>query len=281
MMFETGREIASCRDVIDFIDKEKEKLIQARKRERTVKLKRFWFRGQAKADASWKLQPKGLRSEYRSHMQQMLTEFRAEATAIVPDPPGHDDLRQWCFLMQHYGMPTLLLDWTRSPLAALYFATNDLPETSPQDGVLWVLRPGLWNGRAVCKTHGALPEAYDKGLDSLFAIHFDRDIFKSREDKEHSAPDYGPGTVLSIEPIYNSNRMIAQQSVFTIHGPDSCPVEEMLECKDEPCVWKCVIPSANKGTVRQELYDLGVHVSALFPDLDNLSRCIKNRYSSS
>jgi len=46
----------------------------------------------------------------------------------------------WIFLMQHYRAPTRLLDWSESPLVALYFALVDkLQEDS--DGALWCMDP--------------------------------------------------------------------------------------------------------------------------------------------
>ena len=46
----------------------------------------------------------------------------------------------WLTLMQHYGLPTRLLDWSESPLVALYFALSS-DEDAKADAAVWVLNP--------------------------------------------------------------------------------------------------------------------------------------------
>src|SRR5260370_40182692 len=55
--------------------------------------------------------------------------------------PNRDDKWEWYFLMQHYGVPTRLLDWTDNPLIALYFAVNDQPESASDDSAVGVFDP--------------------------------------------------------------------------------------------------------------------------------------------
>src|SRR5690606_36926394 len=51
---------------------------------------------------------------------------------------------EWLFLMQHYGVPTRLLDWTDSPLVALFFAVYNV-DRDDRDASLWVLLPAALN----------------------------------------------------------------------------------------------------------------------------------------
>ena len=81
-----------------------------------------WFRGQSRKD--WKLVPGLAREE--SHLKAesaLIKRFMQNAAPLVDASPR--DEWEWMFLMQHHRAATRLLDWTESPLAALYFAGRD------------------------------------------------------------------------------------------------------------------------------------------------------------
>jgi hypothetical protein len=46
--------------------------------------------------------------------RQLLKEFKRRAHFYVNSLPTHGDVLGWFALMQHYGAPTRLLDWTYS-----------------------------------------------------------------------------------------------------------------------------------------------------------------------
>ena len=105
---------------------------------------RGWiFRGQSAA--SWGLVPGLYRERSQNVVEQtnrsqlekrLLSQFKREARPYLNIEPAND--WEWLALAQHYGLPTRFLDWTQSPLVALYFA---LEGEEYFNSSVWCIRP--------------------------------------------------------------------------------------------------------------------------------------------
>ena len=111
-----------------------------------------WFRGHQQVH--WPLRPKlcrdyGSYAEVSKHAteDELREEFIIRAPALSEVPLIATGEWDWYFLMQHFGAPTRLLDWTEGALIALYFAVRDNPGF--YDAAVWVLDPHVVNKRAI------------------------------------------------------------------------------------------------------------------------------------
>ena len=78
-----------------------------------------WYRGHR--NRTWTLEASTFRTEnHRNAERAMLARFRQEAAAT--GMPYAFDEWGWIAFAQHHELPTCLLDWSQSPLVALYFA---------------------------------------------------------------------------------------------------------------------------------------------------------------
>jgi hypothetical protein len=213
-----------------------------------------WYRGQAYE--GWQLIPKLLRGSISQSEVYLINRFKQNATLLLSKHPKDDF--EWLFLMQHHSMATRLLDWSESPLVALYFAVTEEPSL---DGSLWVLHPTVLNEKSNYRPDYPyeVPSFDDLAL---------KNYLPEAVVSEHRSRLF---PLAAISPR-NSPRMQSQQGVFTISHRENTPIEDVgAPGADRDHVWRYIIPKNVKQSLSQELKILSFSRFQLFPELDSLS----------
>ena len=218
-----------------------------------------WYRGHA--DASWKLQPHYDRLKKPMREIELLNKFRQNANLLLDHAPRAPFDFGWMFLMQHYGVPTRLLDWSESPLMALYFAIEDpTPKNKKKDGAVWVLFPLELN------EHSTKAQVYIPSFEDEWLANYSVDQYSKEKDNG----------ILPLAAIATRNnpRIQAQLGVFTISHIKKTPIEEIE--KGEHCI-KLKVPAAAKESLRQELRILSLSRFQVFPELASIGGILKEQ----
>ncbi len=213
-----------------------------------------WYRGQA--NTAWTLTPGYARLTAPPSEATLLKRFKQSAAMLIDMTPRVSF--DWLFLMQHYGVPTRLLDWSESPLVGLYFAVESLSD----DGALWLLRPSELNKNAHINNRdedGYIPSFEDEELQS------------------YSVESLAQNRRIQLLPVAtiatrNNPRIQAQLGVFTIHHHENTPIEAV---GDSSHVIKYVIPKSAKELISRQLRLLGYSRFQLFPELASVGEIIK------
>lgn len=218
-----------------------------------------WWRGQR--DQSWSLAPGIFREQhYRISESSYMSRFQNKAPSRHSSVPSPNDRASWLFLMQHYRLPTRLLDWTESPLLAAYFAAEEnlahrhYPDViRDSDGAIFALYPYELNNSQIGKSALLLPEDPDAKplIDGAFASESDKD-----------------SRVIALRPAEVDLRLMVQLSVFTLHG-DALEIDQLPDA--ENFLLRYTVPSGAKATLRDQLKHLGIRQSTIFPDLEHLA----------
>ena len=209
-------------------------------------------------------------------------------------------------MAQHYNVPTRLLDWTENFLTAAYFAvaTNDNGRPPGEDAALYVLNAYTLNSvSAIGRGEGRIHTASDFGTILRAEMSFCRSIDEWVLRINNRVPQFSWDTMahdlkrnpahnplselekfrlfrgaIAVMPTRANPRMLVQASTFTIHGGCNWqnvsdedfyrPIPEKSVDKSRQVWLRCKIPAASRPVIEGELFELGIHQSTLFPELD-------------
>ncbi len=177
-----------------------------------------------------------------SSEREVFEEFKREALPYLGHTPDND--WQWLAVAQHNRLPTRLLDWTRNPLAALWFAICK-PAKNASPGIVWSF---IYNVEKIISNTVNQP--------SPFLI----------EETFLYCPEH-------VFPYIQ-----AQSGIFTIHHRDKLRNEfvPFEKTRDADLLLRRIeIPAESFSTLRHKLFRLGINASSLFPGLYGLVERIK------
>ena len=141
--------------------------------------------------------------------------------------------------LQHYGAATCLMDFSRNPLVALWFACQDSSEEEQKNGKVFAIR---------IDDPLRLEEVTHDFIEQKIGYFFER-------DRQGNYPLY------QWVPKFQNNRIIAQRSVFIFGGSK---IEAFFEC---------VITLKNKQEILKNLNELfDISEASMFPDFDGFAR---------
>jgi len=245
-------------------------------------LKGGWcFRGQS--DSEWLLHTtldravkKGWSAENRSgyyHLdrefegRELLFRFQQQAHQYLGNLPAGDDLGSWFALMQHYGVPTRLLDWTQSPSVGMYFAI----EYEAQKGslsALWAIDLD-WlerRGRELSKSREAWAE------DSKLRADYANTLLCDKDEP----------IIIRINPHMADERMLAQQGLFLCKLVHRATFNQILmtmmihpSVPSLPVVRKLDVEKKLRIEFLRNLREMNIHRGSLFPGLDGFGRSLR------
>lgn len=203
--------------------------------------------------------------------------------------------------MQHYNLPTRLLDITSNPLIALFFACSSKRNIG-KDGELLIYKvPKTDIKQFDSDTASILSNlawvGYDFEIHKRFSqssksfhhddnIHAEKLLHTIKDEKAHFINKIDPhdlSKVLCIRPKLDNPRIIKQDGAFFLFGINKTkqnPAEIDKSWFHFPEKKRYIIKSSDKRKILKQLSSIGISAAKLFPEIDNVANYLKSEFFS-
>lgn len=195
--------------------------------------------------------------------------------------------------MQHYSLPTRLLDITTNPLIALYFAcigggaadAEVIAFKIPKDEIRYYDsdRVSLISNIGRLPEHTRFPKNVEKNEFNTNddVIKLVREIQREKPYFEARIDPVDISSVVCVKPVLDNPRIIKQDGAFLLFGvdgekgkPASVPDNYLLSNEE----FKIIIRGTEKIKVLDQLESLGITRSTIYPEIEHVAGYLKDRY---
>ena len=200
-------------------------------------------------------------------------------------------------IMQHYRFPTRIMDISKNPLIALFFACfpDKNPDSLKKDGKVYIFKVPkkeikYCDSDAVSVIANLCKRPYDFSIRDIYPL--DRDKFNDEEVIQylvHEIREEKPyfhllvnkehiNSVVCLRPRMNNPRIVRQDGYFFLFGIEY----EKKNCAKLNLDWidgrEISIPNNAKQKILDELNILNINEAFVYPDYEHISNNVKNRY---
>jgi FRG domain len=200
--------------------------------------------------------------------------------------------------MQHFALPTRLLDLTSNPLIALYFATAHTDKDQlKQDGEVIVFKIPKRDLKyydsdtvSVISNLSRLPAEFTLPIDKDLAnddFNSDNQVNSLLHEIRREKPYFQPlikrehlESVVCVKPKLDNARILKQDGAFFLFGvtenknsPAKIPSNYIASLENE-----LIITNSSKNHIREQLKILGITRGSIYPDIENVAEFIKEEF---
>ena len=232
------------------------------------------FRGQV--NTRWPLLTAIERADFIKLRKGIEVEFVAEFQRGTRNYLNKDELPEhlieWLALMQHHGAPTRLLDFTRSPFIAAFFAFEQCFIGQDINVAIWAINFNFLKKRSLEELELELSVDIKENKNLINERLFEKIFYQNNRN-----------LVFPVEPFRMNRRYSLQQSIFVSTGNSRETFISQLNFLGSDlakAVIKIELPSLLQKEVLRDLQRMNLNRASLFPDLDGYAASLRLRYNS-
>lgn len=227
--------------------------------------------------------------------RRIISEFKRYSRHYLNDTPDNNDTLQWLSLIQHYGGPTRLLDFTHSLFIAAFFAMNRSimdPENN-EDAAIWAIKTqslshliSVNDIDITIKTGSYLKENSEILHKAIYSQELNgvKGVVYAEPRQSNKRLDVQQGLFLfpidiecsfeeNLYSIYNANGIITEEIeeeyILGYKKVDKIAFYDIIKNAD---ILKIIIPNCLHGKLLKTLHKMNINYHTLFPDIEGVAR---------